>query len=207
MRLTALLVVLLLAGCASGGTVNPSASPTPSALPAELLPGEDWILFSTQSVPDAPQFDVTLRFDEGKVSGKAPVNRYFGDAAVSDTALTFGPLATTQMAGPPEAMTAETGYLKALAQVTSWQVAEQVLSLFDDEGALLQYAAPDSPGAFAATLLGTSRAEAKAAAAEAGYELRVISVDGKPKAATSDYRPDRINAAIENGAVTAVTVG
>lgn len=152
-------------------------------------------------------YGVTLRFDEGKVSGKAPVNRYFGSASMSDATLVFGPLATTQMAGTPEAMQAETDYLKVLPEVTQWQVADEVLTLSGAGGPLLKYAAPDSTGAFAVTLIGQPRGEAKAAAAAAGYEFRVLSVDGESKVGTSDYRTDRINASIEDGVVTEVSVG
>ena len=209
MRFAAVFVVLLLAGCASGGASSASVSPSESSgpLPAELLPGDEWVLFSSAAVPGAPQFGVTMQFDEGKVAGKAPVNRYFGTAAVGEGSLTFGPLATTQMAGPPEAMTAETGYMKALAGVTQWQVAGEVLSLSDAQGTLLQFGAPDSTGAFAATLLGKPRGQAKAAAQQAGYEWRVVSVDGESLAVTDDYRPQRIDASIQDGVVTAVSVG
>ncbi len=207
MRLAAVLVALLLAGCASGSSEpTVSASPSGAPVPAELLPGDDWVLFTSQLVPDAPQFNVTLRFDDGKVSGKAPVNRYFGTAAVGDGSVTFGPLATTQMAGSPEAMTAETQYLEALAGVTAWQLSGEVLTLSTTDG-LLQYGAPDSAGAFAVTLLGKPRGAAKAAAIDAGYEWRVVSIDGESLVVTQDYRPQRINASIEDGIVTAVTVG
>lgn len=48
---------------------------------------------------------------------------------------------------------------------------------------------------------GADRAEAE------GLRHRVISVDGQPRPATKDYRPDRINVEIVNGRIAAVTRG
>jgi hypothetical protein len=60
---------------------------------------------------------------------------------------------------------------------------------------------------FAATLVGTSAEEAEAAADAAGVTYRVVMVDGEPRAVTLDYRPDRVNVAIEDDVVTEATVG
>ena len=72
---------------------------------------------------------------------------------------------------------------------------------------VLVYAAPDSAGAFAVSLIGQSAKQAKAAIAEAGYEARVVSVDGDVRPVTMDYRPDRINLTIVDKVVTKATVG
>lgn len=44
--------------------------------------------------------------------------------------------------------------------------------------------------------------EAEQWAAGADMTIRVVSEDGEPKAATMDYRPDRINVQVEAGVVT-----
>jgi heat shock protein HslJ len=41
---------------------------------------------------------------DGRVTGSATVNRLFGPYAIDGGTLTCGPLASTMMAGPPEAM-------------------------------------------------------------------------------------------------------
>jgi hypothetical protein len=80
--------------------------------------------------------------------------------------------------------------------------------------------APPSPGGEAAQVPGkaagvpedseflglTEREGADRAGAE-GLSPRVISVDGRPRPATKDYRPDRINFEIVDGRITAVTRG
>ncbi len=48
---------------------------------------------------------------------------------------------------------------------------------------------------------GADRAEAE------GLHHRVISVDGQPRPATKDYRPDRINFEIVKGRIASVTRG
>lgn len=58
-----------------------------------------------------------------------------------------------------------------------------------------------------AALSGLSEAEAEAAAAAAGYDVRVVSVDGEQRMTTMDYRTDRINLEIEDGQVTRAFVG
>ena len=207
MRWAAVLVMALLAACGSGGADSPSPGPTPSPPPAELLPGEQWVLLSAQADPATPTFEVTLTFDAEGVAGKAPVNTYFGPAQIGAGTMRLGPLASTEMAGPPDAMRAETEFLQAMSAVTSWTVGDDLLALASDTGPLLTFAAPGSTGAFAVTVLGEPRAAAKAAVIAAGYEFRVISADGEQRAVTLDYRPDRINAAIVDGVVTEVSVG
>ncbi|MDQ1246674.1 MAG: hypothetical protein QG597_1042 [Actinomycetota bacterium] len=65
---------------------------------------------------------------------------------------------------------------------------------------------PDNEAVNAA-LLGMSQAQAEAAATEAGYTVRIASVDGEGRAMTMDYRFDRINIELEGGLVTRAYVG
>jgi hypothetical protein len=44
-------------------------------------------------------------------------------------------------------------------------------------------------------------------AASRGLKHRILSVDGKPRPATKDYRPDRINFELVDGKITAVSRG
>jgi len=60
-------------------------------------------------------------------------------------------------------------------------------------------------GVFDATAtVGESFDEAAQAAEAEGCLMREVIKDGKPLAATQDYRPDRVNVATENGQVTKI---
>lgn len=61
------------------------------------------------------------------------------------------------------------------------------------------------PEAFDAnTLVGKTLSDAKQEAAKFGCSVRAVELDGKPQAATMDFREDRVNVAISDGRVTKV---
>lgn len=63
----------------------------------------------------------------------------------------------------------------------------------------------EGPGVFDATaIVGDPLSEAERAAAEQGCEIRVAVIDGEPQALTEDFRPDRVNVAIEDDEVTEI---
>lgn len=76
----------------------------------------------------------------------------------------------------------------------------------DPAGTMESGAATDAQAA-ADHMVGMSAEEAEAYATEVGVEYRVGTVDGQPQAVTMDYRPDRVTVTIDNGVVTAATVG
>ncbi len=90
------------------------------------LEGRTWVLVDLcgEKIPeDARQ--VTLEFmEDGHVAGAAPVNRYHGEFIMTDEGLEVGPLASTMMAGEPEAMDRERAYLAAIGTATSLGLAE-----------------------------------------------------------------------------------
>jgi hypothetical protein len=61
--------------------------------------------------------------------------------------------------------------------------------------------------AFETTLIGLSEESAEEAAADFGYEWRVVSRDGEDYAVTMDLIENRINATIVDGVVTDATLG
>ena len=80
----------------------------------------------------------TLRFSpDGRVSGKAPCNRYFGAVKFNGTDVTIGPLASTKMAC--EALENETRYLLALAAMTQVKTSLGQLILRDALGRELTF--------------------------------------------------------------------
>ena len=57
------------------------------------------------------------------------MNRLTGTFALNEGELRFGPLATTRMAGPEEAMEREQAFLAALERVTSYELDGRTLTL------------------------------------------------------------------------------
>jgi len=116
---------------------------------SQVIPwGTQWDLVwaSDQSV-DWSDFLVTLGFQEGRAGGKAPVNRYFGMCGNGpEGGLALGPFGMTMMAGPPQAMAAESAYLRLLEAVRGIELGEARLHLVDASGApLLEYVPSADP--------------------------------------------------------------
>ena len=72
---------------------------------------------------------------DGRASGSAGVNRYFGKATPGEGGqITFGPMASTRRGGPPEAMAQERAYLQQLGDVSKWSVNGNSLILTGKDG-------------------------------------------------------------------------
>ena len=76
---------------------------------------------------------------EGKASGFAGVNRWFGTYSVDGSTLKFGMMGMTRMAGPPERMQLEQTYADALAAVTRWSVSSGRLQMSDSNALVLEF--------------------------------------------------------------------
>src|SRR5215218_813087 len=88
------------------------ASDGPPLVP---LVGTDWQATELDGRPLPQQVRPSLRFgDDGRLSGSAGVNRITGAYQLGDGVIDFGQLATTLMAGPPEATAIERRVLSVL---------------------------------------------------------------------------------------------
>jgi heat shock protein HslJ len=86
----------------------------------------------------APPSGVTADavFEGGRLSGRAPVNAYSGPfTAGEDGTLRIGPVARTQMAGPPAANRTEDAYFRALEATAGYAAEGGTLTLRDASGA------------------------------------------------------------------------
>jgi heat shock protein HslJ len=230
----AAVLALALAGCGdltttglpaddSGRAVETSAAPAHGGSgrsgESTALAGTSWKL-TTVSGQDATKAPVTVSFTDTTLSGQAPVNSFTATYEAEGTSLRVGPVASTKKAGEPEAMAAEDAFFEALAKVDGYALGEGKLDLLVGDKQVLTFATAPGGGdgqgggdgaaraeQVAGSVVGMSTEEAKAAAVAAGLQFRVISEDGKAKAATSDLRDDRINVEVEQGAVTKATVG
>ena len=227
--LAALLVLGSLGACADYTTTGvPSdeetAEESEHGAEGNPLQGTSWVLTeaATPGEEELGEAGITADFFDEQMSGQAPVNSYFTEYVVEGESVEFGEIGATLMAGSAKAMAAETVYFELLGSVTTFEVAADTLLLKADGAEVLEYVPADQAGsstdvegttattditAFAATLVEMPVEDAETAATDAGYEFRVVSVDGEPGAATSDYREDRINVDIEDDVVVTVNIG
>lgn len=100
------------------------------------LDGTTWIPV------ECPAGHASVTFVDGRVAGCAGINRFGGQASVERDRIRVGPLASTRMAGPPEAMAAEDQVLRALDATRRWEIVDDRLVLRDESGGELLVLAP-----------------------------------------------------------------
>lgn len=123
--LVSLAAVLALGACAEGSGNDPT--------------GRTWQLATLGGSPVLDGTVIDLTIDGDTVSGTAGCNNYNGPATVGDgDSMTLGPeFAVTFMACEESVMDQEQGYLNALTQVTSYQIAAEELLLKDANGVVI----------------------------------------------------------------------
>lgn len=119
------LLIGLLSGCAHSSAQHHGAKP---ATAQSLLPWTNMDLRLSRMVIDAKEMQVTAGrpvaarlFEDGRIVGQAPVNRFTGSFELRQNGTLTWPaagLAGTRMAGPPEAMDQEQAFYNALASTT-----------------------------------------------------------------------------------------
>lgn len=105
----------------------------------ERLADMEWLLVqltldgASQTVSE--EVESTFRCDaNGRYSGNAGCNNYFGQFTEEDGALATGPIGTTMMACPPPKSQRETAYLAALGQTTHLELEGHRLVLRNQDG-------------------------------------------------------------------------
>lgn len=146
----------VLAACGDAGSPRDQAGDSQPAREAPLpaMPGEaapvmvqvpernPWQVASVSGLslpagarPPTLAFDV----DSGQAAGFAGVNRFSGTYDLGADHLSFGALAATRMAGPPELMTLEQAYLEALSRVDGWRMRDGRLQLLAGDTVLMGF--------------------------------------------------------------------
>ncbi|HJK77776.1 MAG TPA: META domain-containing protein [Methanocorpusculum sp.] len=106
-------------------TQTPAAKALPGAEKTGLV--NEWVLEGNS--------DVTLNLTaDGSFNGQAPVNLYFGSYTETADGLTFSAVGSTMMAGPEDAMNAESKFYEALGTVAGYKVVDGKLILTDAAG-------------------------------------------------------------------------
>lgn len=140
----AIALLPVLAACSSSSDSSDAgaasaAAPAPTG--GEGLAPASWNLVGAPGVtPDPTSFKITLELTQTDAAGFSGVNRYMGTFTSDPSGtLDFGPMASTMMAGPQDAMDAEQAYLAALDTVTGYAVNGAELNLFNGDQLLLVY--------------------------------------------------------------------
>ncbi len=227
MVLAAALVAALASGCAELATTGEpyeEGSVGSAGDSGNALAGTAWVLDdSTIEAEAIDRAEVTITFEEAELTGRAPVNTYFGGYTVQGERIEIGELGVTLMAGPEKLMAAEAQYLALLGAAQRFEVGEDLLVLEAEDGGFLAFAPsaaqstgadhggdtdiPAQTAALAESLVGMTVEEAEDAVTDAGLAFRVASTDGEAALLTTDYRTDRINVDVEDGEVVAARVG
>ena len=117
-------------GAGSVAAMTELGSPGPNAT-SDALAGTQWEILSidgTPITPADPPLIVTFGHD-GRVSGSTGVNQLTASYSLTHDYLTFGPLATTRRAGPPELMEQEHRIVASLAGMCSYRLDPRSLSI------------------------------------------------------------------------------
>ncbi len=80
-------------------------------------------------------FPITIIFDDVNktVYGKV-VNNFNGTYTITDNAITFGPIATTRMMGPPMGMISEGNFMQFLDAVKTIETTKTTVTLTTNSG-------------------------------------------------------------------------
>jgi heat shock protein HslJ len=134
-------LALLLPACAPT-THEHAVAPgsTHTASPAPTIIGGEWRCTRLGAVTlPADCMPTFMLGADGKASGFAGVNRWFGTCTANGASLAFGPLVATRMAGPPARMELEQQYLRVIATVTQWTIADGTLRLSDGTSVVAEF--------------------------------------------------------------------
>jgi heat shock protein HslJ len=134
------IVILAASSAPPAAPVSPAAPTAPAAAVPKDMADTDWTLASWAGADGTAvaASGVTLRFGaDGRASGRAPVNSYFGNVKIAADGVVAwaGGFGSTRMAGPPERMQLETRYLAELAKTSKATLTEGKL-LLTGEGRL-----------------------------------------------------------------------
>ncbi len=124
----------------------PVADESQSAAPAPALDGREWLLVDLKDQPaptGAGGRPATIMFDTAahRGSGFAGCNRYGAEFKTAGDGLTFGPAMATKMACS-EGDELERLYLAVLPEVTTYAVADSMLTLSGAAGPLARFRSP-----------------------------------------------------------------
>jgi putative lipoprotein len=119
--------------------VDSVATETPPPMPDVSLTNTYWKILEVGGQPvvvtqQLREPQLVLNGQDGRFAGSGGVNRLMGGYTVDGGGLTFSPVASTMMAGAPEAMQQEQAIVAALGAVREFSIAGDQLTLVNDSG-------------------------------------------------------------------------
>ncbi len=136
MRHLVLLPLFLLMACSSS-----NLSQSELAVNLSDLLSKQWMVISVNGKLLLKNTAISFTVSEnGKVSGNAGVNNYFGQWKIKEGKITSSKMASTKKFGiePKGIMQQEQQFLTKLPTITHWYVDGEVLQLFDDNRVVIQ---------------------------------------------------------------------
>jgi heat shock protein HslJ len=137
---------MAMAACTSGGGTGGTLDGVTWALSTYSVNG------TMTDVPADVSVDATFDGATSTVSGSGGCNRYTGPYTVDGSKLTFGALASTQMACIGAASEVESAYLANLGKSATYTATSEALTIYDSSGASILVYAVAKPG----TLVGAT---------------------------------------------------
>ena len=123
---------------AAGSLAACALAPEDSDAQAERVYGQTWIAEEVHGLPIAGGVEPSLIFNpDGKVSGHAGCNGYFGSVIIDGEAMSFGNLGATQKLCPEPTMSQEGKLLQALDRTRGYRIEGSDLELLDGAGTTL----------------------------------------------------------------------
>ena len=116
-------------------------------LEPDLVQNKTWVLIAMDGKSVAGDSRVTIEFrpslpDQGRISGRAQCNNYFGGYRIADGKITFSSLGSTRMACPMPLMDLEKQYLQSFPNMNDIESGGNELTLLDKQSeSKLTYAA------------------------------------------------------------------
>lgn len=106
------------------------------ALSDDEIEGVDWHLVGLEG--QDIDWRATLRFEDGKVGGKAPCNSWFGKTGATLPQVSIQAIGATRMACPD--LKAESAYFEALQAMQRAELDQGHLYLIGPEGRIMEFA-------------------------------------------------------------------
>ena len=97
----------------------------------DSLKGTSWELYAISKHPPIDGSHITLKFEDGQVSGNSGCNSFGGDYKVNGDKIEFGMMMSTLMAcADPAMMDQETSFMQMLGKAQRFELADDQLLVY-----------------------------------------------------------------------------